>query len=275
MLSILKGKELNIENVHQNSKNIIKNAANKYGNDKGITIYNSQFENEYIGYDELYRNSIMAAKKLGCFGIGRGSFVMLQVEKIKEFINIFWGCMILDAIPIPLPVCKNTKSDNESLRKLKNVYRSLNEASIVVEKSSLKEYLINICNISEEKILIVNEIYDADEQYTEINIQSDSYINEIAYIQFSSGSTGLPKGVELTHKNIMTSLEQVRLALSIDGKDILGSWLPLIHNMGMILFHLVPLSSGCNQILIDPKLFILNPASCLEIFSKHKISIFA
>jgi acyl-CoA synthetase (AMP-forming)/AMP-acid ligase II len=92
-------------------------------------------------------------------------------------------------------------------------------------------------------------------------------------VQFSSGSTGNPKGVILTHKNLIANIKAISKASSYFENDSKLSWMPITHDMGLIGFHLCPLFLGMNHYLIPTNLFIRRPSLWLEKASQHKVSI--
>ncbi len=98
---------------------------------------------------------------------------------------------------------------------------------------------------------------------------------DLALIQFSSGSTGEPKGVCLTHHNLITNLAAIARGMELNQDDIFDSWLPLHHDMGLIGFHLVPLYGGINQVQINTMSFIKYPLLWLESLEKEKATVTA
>ncbi len=93
----------------------------------------------------------------------------------------------------------------------------------------------------------------------------DVRLDDIAYLQYTSGSTRTPAGVTLTHRNIVTNVFQLREANGLDfSGPTLVSWLPLFHDMGLLLGAAVPVMGGCHGILIDPVAFILKPLRWLQ-----------
>jgi acyl-CoA synthetase (AMP-forming)/AMP-acid ligase II len=94
---------------------------------------------------------------------------------------------------------------------------------------------------------------------------TDVKLDDVAYLQYTSGSTRTPAGVALTHRNIVTNVFQLREANGLDFQGpTLVSWLPLFHDMGLLLGAGVPVMGGCHGILLDPVAFILKPLRWLQ-----------
>jgi acyl-CoA synthetase (AMP-forming)/AMP-acid ligase II len=87
---------------------------------------------------------------------------------------------------------------------------------------------------------------------------------DIAFIQFSSGSTSEPKGVQLSHRNLLVNIRDITQAAAISAGDTTLSWMPLSHDMGLIGFHLVPLHNGIEKVLMDTDVFVRRPARWLR-----------
>jgi acyl-CoA synthetase (AMP-forming)/AMP-acid ligase II len=94
--------------------------------------------------------------------------------------------------------------------------------------------------------------------------------DEVAFLQHSSGSTGLQKGVALSHRAVLNQVRHYARALSLDPeKDGVASWLPLYHDMGLIATFLLPLVTGTRVVYMDPFEWVTDPAILLEAISRH------
>jgi acyl-CoA synthetase (AMP-forming)/AMP-acid ligase II/acyl carrier protein len=96
---------------------------------------------------------------------------------------------------------------------------------------------------------------------------------QTAFIQFSSGSTSEPKGVVLTHGNILANAEGVRQAIGLDASDVALSWMPLTHDMGLIGFHLMLLYAGARQYLMPTELFVRRALLWMKFASDKRVTI--
>lgn len=96
---------------------------------------------------------------------------------------------------------------------------------------------------------------------------------DLAFLQFSSGSTGAPRGVELTHDNVLANLDQARSASAARPDDVLVSWMPYFHDMGLIGTHLTPLAIGLKQVRIPPLAFAKRPALWFTTAHRHRATL--
>jgi acyl-CoA synthetase (AMP-forming)/AMP-acid ligase II len=96
---------------------------------------------------------------------------------------------------------------------------------------------------------------------------------DIAFVQYSSGSTSEPKGVVLTHRNVMTNIDAIAAGVGATPEDSSLSWMPLTHDMGLIGFHLVPLTAGAEHWLMPTSLFVRRPGLWLAKASEHKVTV--
>jgi acyl-CoA synthetase (AMP-forming)/AMP-acid ligase II len=96
---------------------------------------------------------------------------------------------------------------------------------------------------------------------------------DLAFIQFSSGSTGDPKGIMLTHENLMVNMDAIRIGLDLHYPDHIGNWMPLFHDMGLIGYHLTPLYSISFQYHVETIDFIMNPGLWVNMMSQHGITV--
>ena len=97
--------------------------------------------------------------------------------------------------------------------------------------------------------------------------------DDIAFLQYTSGSTSTPKGVMVSHGNLMANARAFEEGMSISADDIFVSWLPLYHDMGLIGGLLQPIHRGIPAVLMAPKFFIERPVRWLEAISRHRATV--
>ncbi|MCK4258387.1 MAG: non-ribosomal peptide synthetase [Halanaerobiales bacterium] len=249
---------LTIVEVFQSKKGVV---------DKGITLISGENDEKFVSYDEIYTNALIALANLKGKGVKPGDKVIFQIENNESFIYFFWGCIIGGIVPVPI----NNGNTDELKIKFVKIWSTLDNPFLVCSATQLsnletyakeKEFLFNLS----EKSLTLEEVQSLEPVESVYNACPE----DIAFIQFSSGSTGNPKGVVLTHKNIITNIDAMITDSKIQDDDITFSWMPLIHDMGIIGFHLTPVVKNLNHCLMSVSLFIKRPVLWLTKVQKHK-----
>lgn len=242
--------------------------------DSGINFIYSKTDEEFIKYRELYHTSLCVLNGMKNKGIKKGDELIFQISNNKDFITIFWACILGGIIAVPV----TTGSGKEDAIKLVNVWKKMKSPSLIVSddnlsnvKELLKKIDDDVCNKDIASNLFVVSDFNCDEEAEPEKVDK----NEIAYIQFSSGSTGNPKGVILTHNNLMTNIVDILNGSKAGMKDISLTWMPLTHDMGLIGFHICPLVLGVNQYNMSPSMFIRYPLLMLDKVSEHKATMIA
>lgn len=234
--------------------------------EQGITIINSSTDETFISYEELNKNAISILGYFQEIGLKEGDELIFQLKHPRHFIEIFWACILGKIIPVPL----NIAYTGELVNKLINVIDCLISPYLITDENEIEFLLHNetLKERIERKILKVNNFKKGITGHI-----SHANKEDIAYIQFSSGSTGSPKGVVLTHENLLTNIDSIQngLCSPITG-DLFFSWMPLTHDMGLIGFHLTPTAAGWNHFIMSTELFIRNPSLWLSKISQHKIT---
>lgn len=104
-------------------------------------------------------------------------------------------------------------------------------------------------------------------------VESDD--NDIAMRQLTSGSTGVPKAVEISHGNLVANIEAIRVAVGLDDDTVVASWLPLCHDMGMVGFLCVPMNLGLETIAVRPEEFLRKPIVWAEMITDFRVNVTA
>ena len=237
--------------------------------DKGMTLIYSDSEETFIPYDELYSSALRMLLVLQNKGIQPGDEVVFQVDESKGFVFLFWACIIGGMIPVPVVVGNN----EEHGLKLINIIKILNNPYIAFTNKTYENFekytndtALDIFDLIKDKVLLVDEFILGEETRNVFTPEPD----DIAFIQFSSGSTGKPKGVILSHENLHTNIVDIIISADVRPDDSMLSWMPLSHDLGLIVGHIVPAIARLNQFNMSTNTFIYNPSLWLEKASEHK-----
>ncbi|MEW5804010.1 MAG: non-ribosomal peptide synthetase [bacterium] len=232
----------------------------------GITFISGGKDELFISYANLYNKALSILYSLQQKGLKPGDELVFQLSNNYDFVSVFWACLLGKIIPVPLSIGNN--DDNKS--KLFNIWKILTNPYLITSKDSLNKSSKDSIAELKRKLIFIEDMENKDKAGKYFSPKG----SDIAFIQFSSGSTGDPKGVILTHKNILTNIKAMRKGIkSPDTGDVSLSWMPLTHDMGLIGFHLGPMCHGWDQYLMPTSLFIRNPSLWLSKISEHKITL--
>ncbi|QNU68230.1 amino acid adenylation domain-containing protein [Ruminiclostridium herbifermentans] len=233
--------------------------------DKGIYFIEDINKEVFIKYEELYTKSLKILGFLQGKGVKPGDEIIFQIQDNQSFICVFWACILGGIIPVPIPLGNN----EEHKLKIVRIWNNLNKPYLITE-SKLDSYLSEQESIKEHSFLI-EEAIDSHSLGKIYTPNSD----DIAFIQFSSGSTSDPKGVILTHENLLVNINAMLNAVKILPDDATLSWMPLTHDLGLVGFHISSLAGGINQYIMPTSLFIRHPILWIEKSNEYKISVLA
>lgn len=248
--------------------------------DRGITIVTTGNQ-KFISYQQLFQRAIQYLNYFKDEGVNRGDELMISsaVNENGEFFYSFWACILGGIIPVPV----SGTSDKNSTEKILNIWPQLINPHIVISSGLIKKIQqhagssqLTVYSEIKERAICIDEITTENISPSfDINSLPKASPENIAFIQYSSGSTSLPKGVVLTHQNLISNINDSIERSALSDTDSTLSWMPLSHDMGLIGFHLTPLVKGINQFIMPTELFIKNPALWLQAVSNHKITVTA
>ncbi len=254
-------------------QNLVEVLEDKIKTGKGITFIKSSSNEKFIEYKELYQAArqmlFMYQKK----GLTPDNELVIQLGDNEAFLKTVWSGFLGNMIPVPLAIGYN----DEHRLKLLKVLINLNDPHLIttrknfesIEKFMLENGFKTHFESLKEKTLFYEQLIQNDK----LSEVQPGELDETAFIQFSSGSTGDPKGVVLTHENIITNLRAIVYETKMTEDDSSLSWMPLTHDMGFIGFHLAMLYGGVNQYFMPTNLFIRTPTLWIKKASKHQITL--
>lgn len=240
---------------------------------KGIMFIESGHHEEFLSYKDLYGAAVRTLAVLQKRGLRKGDEVVFQLADNKTFIIVFWACLLGGFIPVPLSVGQN----DEHRLKIFNVWQVLNTPWLVISENDFTRLgeLAHARGLEEFYACMDQHRMDGQELLSSNEDGRPAPIgeNDIAFLQFSSGSTGQPKGIVLTHRNLLVNMRAISAGAGYSADDTMLSWMPLTHDMGLIGFHLNPILAGMSQYLMPVGLFIRRPTLWLDKASQYKITV--
>jgi acyl-CoA synthetase (AMP-forming)/AMP-acid ligase II/acyl carrier protein len=226
-----------------------------------------------VSYEELYARAVGILHHLQRLGARRGDKLILFLASNEQFIDAFWAALLGGIIPVPVAL----GISDEHRHKLLRIARKLGKAFIYTERRSLERIGAFAGQAGESEIFeglrsrafLVDDLSDISRAGQVYQARPD----DVAFIQFSSGSTSEPKGVVLTHGNIIANARGATEAAGFSSDDVSLSWMPLTHDMGLIGFHLVMFYNRAHAHLMPTELFIRRPLLWLTFASRIRATI--
>ncbi len=227
-------------------------------------------ENEQtITFDQLLEGALEVAGGLRALGISPNQPVALMLPTGKDYFFTFFGILFAGGIAVPLYPPANLKNLEDHLRRqitiLENAQPSL---LITIPEAKPLAYLLRAQVESMQHIVDVAQLRLGRSN----SLRPHRRASDIALIQYTSGSTGNPKGVVLTHAMLLANIRAIGKALQVTPQDVGVSWLPLYHDMGLgtwflALYYAAPL------VVLSPLAFLSRPARWLWSIHHHRATL--
>ena len=237
-----------------------------------VTAWIDEDEQESVTFGEFRRRAEVQAALLQQNGVGRGDRVILIMPQGIPLMAAFAGAMLLGAVPAILAY-PNFKVDPAKYRfGLAGVSANLRARVVVIDREFPDDLLEHVAFGDDTHLL---RAAGASDDSPTLDL-SDSAVERdaLAFIQHSAGTTGLQKGVALTHAAVLQHLEQLSSVLQIDdGRDSVYSWLPLYHDMGLIACFMLPMVCHLPVVMQSPLDWVMHPETMLQILTEHKCTL--
>jgi fatty-acyl-CoA synthase len=235
-----------------------------------VTAWIDEDEQETATFGEFRRMARLQALLLKGSGVSVGDRVVLIMPQGISLMATFVGAMLLGAVPAILAY-PNFKVEPSKYRfGLAGVTANL-RAKVLVIDNQFPDDLLSHVSLGDARLIRAAEgsVNADDDELPDPGNAPDS----LAFIQHSAGTTGLQKGVALTHDAVLRHLEHISAVLQIDERDIVYSWLPLYHDMGLIACFIMPLVCHLHVVMQSPLDWVMHPDSMLQIFTDYKCTL--
>jgi acyl-CoA synthetase (AMP-forming)/AMP-acid ligase II len=224
-----------------------------------------------FSYTAIERASARYGGALQALGLRKGDRLALILPTSEDFILAFFGAIRAGIIPVPIYPPLGLGQLQSYLDNTRHIVAKCG-ARALLTTSKIKRLLGTVQSSCPalEQVVAIEGIRESMEPLKSEKLTLD----DIAFLQFTSGSTSRPKGVTLTHANLAANIKCIMNdGLQIREEDRGISWLPLYHDMGLIGFVLAPLANRIPITYLPPLLFLKRPVSWFQAFTRHKGTI--
>jgi len=241
--------------------------------ERTLTYLEGENDAREVSFAELYERAVGILYHLQQLGARRGDKLILFLGNNEQFIDVFWAAILGGIVPVPVAL----GISDEHRHKLLRIARRLGKPFLYTERRSLERIGAFAAQAGEQDVFeplrartfLVDNLDDISRAGSVQRVGAD----DVAFIQFSSGSTSDPKGVVLTHGNILANTRGATEAAGFTQNDVSLSWMPLTHDMGLIGFHLVMFANRVHAHLMPTELFIRRPLLWLTFAARVRATI--
>ncbi|NMG31417.1 AMP-binding protein [Aromatoleum evansii] len=232
-----------------------------------IRLLHDDAEVGTLTHRELLQGAQRIAAGLRQRGLAAGDAVAIMLPTSLEFFTSFFGALLAGGVPVPMYPPTRPSQLEDHLRRQSGILESCHAPVLITdEQVQPVARLISTPSGSLRHSVTARELA-ASTAAPKIATPSP---DELALLQYTSGSTGNPKGVMLTHANLLANIRAWSRSVAITAADVTVSWLPLYHDMGLIAAWLGSLYNGCPLVLMSPLDFLSRPVRWLRALHRYR-----
>jgi acyl-CoA synthetase (AMP-forming)/AMP-acid ligase II len=238
-----------------------------------MTLYGEADTVEEITYAELYEGALRIATGLRQRDLQPRQTVALMLPTGRAFFHSFFGVLLAGGVPVPIyPPMRPSQIEDHMRRQARILSNAQTVMMITVSEAQVLARLLR------PQVETLRHVVTAQDLETPPAAPTDAawpilHEEDLAFLQYTSGSTGNPKGVMLTHANLLTNLRAMMQAAGVSSQDVFVSWLPLYHDMGLIGAWLGSVYYAFHLVLMSPLAFLARPARWFAAIHDHRGTI--
>jgi len=225
-----------------------------------VRLLGENDQQDDISYGALHQGALAVAAGLQRCGLLAGQTVALMLPTGRDFLHGFFGILLAGGVPVPIYPPLRLSQIEDHLQRQAGILRNA-EAKVLITVTQAKL----LARLLQPQVPSLTHIASVAELTAEGGecLTPPRLANDIAFLQYTSGSTGQPKGVMVSHANLLANLRTMGGVLKVGPQDVFVSWLPMYHDMGLIGAWLGSLYYGYSLVLMSPLAFLARPARWL------------
>ncbi len=237
-----------------------------------VLVWQSETREAPLSFGDLHASALKVAAGLLERSVTAGDRVAIMLATERAFFEAFFGTLYAGGVPVPVYPPFRRSQIEDHLRRQAGILKNAGASVLIVaeELRNVGSLLFGLAD-SLKTIETVSRLADT----TALGAPLPAEPETVALIQYTSGSTGDPKGVVLTHANLLANIRAMGEALEASSDDIFVSWLPLYHDMGLIGAWLGSLYFAATAVIMPPLAFLADPGRWLRTISRHRATLSA
>jgi fatty-acyl-CoA synthase len=228
---------------------------------------------ERVTAGEFYSEACLFADALIKQGLQADDLVIVVLKHSRELLSAFWGSLLLGSIVSIFPYLTEKLDPQLYMERVKTLVAN-EGARAVITFPEFKDDLSNLLRDVDCRVISTDEVLGGFKKTGDGFIPSGEFqAGKIAFLQHSSGTTGLQKGVALSHGSVLNQIRSLSQALQFSATDRVISWLPLYHDMGLIGGFVLPIVAGIPLILLSPFHWVRDPKILFTYAAEHHATL--
>ena len=252
----------------QTFHHILKSHYENRPDEVAIYLQHAGKEDKPITVRDMLTRAVAAQKRLEAEGVQPGEVVLLIFQHGEDLITTYFGAILHGAIPSIMPYLTEKLQPERYRKDLASLIEVTQPVAIFTYtefESEVRSALVE--GNSVRTVMLAEDLGEGSEPVFDLDRRKPE---DIVLLQHSSGTTGLQKGVALSHQSVLNQITTYADVLHITDEDVLVSWLPLYHDMGLIAGFLMPILYGLPLVLMSPFDWVRAPYRLMQAVSQYK-----
>ncbi len=242
-----------------------------HGDRVHIVLWRGDGQETSLTYRELAEHARAVARGFLQAGLQPGERVAIMLPTSEAFFAAFFGILYAGGVPVPIYPPARPSQIEEHLTRQAGILK--NAGAVLLVATAEAASIARLLRLQVETVRAVVSIEELSQEAGSLPITSDS--QTLALLQYTSGSTGDPKGVILSHANLLANIRAMGTAMNASSSDIFVSWLPLYHDMGLIGAWLGCLYFAAPLVVMSPLTFLVRPEQWIRAIHRHRATLSA
>jgi len=238
-----------------------------------VILSSGRIDTRTLSYADLAAEARRVAGGLRQWGLEPGDRVAIMLPTGAEFLASFFGALYAGGVPVPIYPPFRPSQLEEHMRRQASTLANAGAATLITVPEAR-----GVARLLRAAVPSLRAVHSADELMAAPPVAAavlPAKPDDLAFLQYTSGSTGDPKGVMLTHANLLANIRAIGQGLQVRDDVVVVSWLPLYHDMGLIGAWLGSLYYGVPAVIMSPLSFLARPANWLWAIHRHRGTISA
>lgn len=243
--------------------------AHTHPDHPALLVFEEDGRRRQVTVGDLHRSSLTGAQALSRLGVEQGDLVILVMRHSLALVQTFLAVSYLGAVPSIFSFL-TPKLDPVSWRQGARKLVNEAQARAIVTGAEFEEDLQLLLGGDGCRVIEVESLFAGTEPCSEVDLEGGE---RTAIVQFSSGTTGLQKGVSISHRAILNNVRARSRVFALDPDDVVVSWLPLYHDMGLISGLILPLLTGVRSVLFSPFEWVRRPGRLFQLIHEQRATL--